>query len=59
MQQDSAAWQKSPPDPVQLALLENHTYLIEAMLARMPVQTPLSPPATRARDAIRNALRNR
>ena len=59
VQQDSAAWQKSPPDPVQLALFENHTYLIEAMLARMPVQTPLSPAATQARDVIREALRNR
>jgi hypothetical protein len=59
VQQDSAVWQKSPPDPVQLALFENHTYLLEAMLARMPTQTPLSPAATQARDAARAALRKR
>jgi hypothetical protein len=49
----------SPPDPIQLALFENHTYLLEAMLARMPAQAPLSPPATQARDAVRAALRMR
>jgi Protein of unknown function (DUF2785) len=59
LQQDSVAWQKSPPDPIQLALVENHTYLLEAMLARMPTRTPLSPAAIQARDAIREALRNR
>jgi hypothetical protein len=59
VQQDSVVWQKSPPDPVQLALFENHTYLLEAMLARMPTQTPLSPAATQARDAARAALRQR
>jgi hypothetical protein len=59
LQQDSVVWQKSPPDPVQLALFENHTYLVEALLARMPTQTPLSPAATQARDAARAALRNR
>ncbi len=59
VQQDNAVWQKSPPDPVQLALFENHTYLLEAMLARMPTQTPLSPAATQARDAARAALRQR
>ena len=59
VQQDDVAWKKSPPDPVQLALFENHTYLLQAMLARMPVKTQLSPAATRARDAIREALRNR
>jgi hypothetical protein len=59
LQRDSAAWQKSPPDPVQLALFENHTYLLEALLARMPTQTPLSPAAAQARDAARAALRKR
>ncbi len=59
VQQDGIAWQKSPPDPVQLALFENHTYLLEAMLARMPTQTPLRPAAIQARDAAREALRNR
>jgi hypothetical protein len=59
VQQDGIAWQKSPPDPVQLALFENHTYLLEALLARMPTQTPLSPAATQARDASRAALRKR
>jgi hypothetical protein len=59
VQQDNAAWQKSPPDPIQLALFENHTYLLEAMLARMPTQAPLSPAATQARDAVRAALRMR
>jgi hypothetical protein len=63
VQQDSVVWQKSPPDPAQLALFENHTYLIEAMLARMPTQiptqTPLSPAATQARDTARAALRKR
>jgi len=59
VQQDSVAWQKSPPDSVQLALFENHTYLLDAMLARMPTQTPLSPAATQARDAARAALRQR
>ncbi len=59
VEQDSAVWQKSPPDPIQLALFENHTYLLEAMLARMPSQTPLSPAATQARDAARAALRKR
>ena len=59
VQQDAIVWQTSPPDPVQLALFENHSYLLEAMLARMPTQTPLSPPAVRARDAAREALRNR
>jgi hypothetical protein len=59
VQQDSIVWQKSPPDPAQLALFENHTYLLEAMLARMPTQTPLSSAATQARDAARAALRKR
>lgn len=59
VQQDSIVWQKSPPDPVQLALFENHTYLLEAMLARMPTQTPLRPAAILARDAARAALRQR
>lgn len=59
VQQDGIVWQTSPPDPAQLALFENHTYLVEAMLARMPTQTPLSPAATQARDAVREALRNR
>jgi hypothetical protein len=59
VEQDSVVWQKSPPDPVQLALFENHTYLLEALLARMPTQTPLSPAATQARDAARAALRKR
>jgi hypothetical protein len=59
VQQDGIVWQKSPPDPVQLALFENHTYLLEALLARMPTQTPLSPAATQARDAARVALRKR
>jgi hypothetical protein len=59
VQQDGIVWQKSPPDPVQLALFENHTYLLEALLARMPTQTPLSPAATQARDAARAALRKR
>jgi hypothetical protein len=59
LQQDSVVWQKSPPDPVQLALFENHTYLLEAMLARMPSRTPLSPAASQAREAIRQVLRNR
>ncbi|HZZ37917.1 MAG TPA: DUF2785 domain-containing protein [Acidobacteriaceae bacterium] len=59
VQQDNIVWQTSPPDPAQLALFENHTYLLEAMLARMPIQTPLSPAATQARDAAREALRNR
>jgi hypothetical protein len=58
-QQDSVVWQKSPPDPVQLALFENHNYLLEALLARMPSQTPLSPAAAQARDAAREALRQR
>jgi hypothetical protein len=59
VQQDGVVWQKSPPDPVQLALFENHTYLLEALLARMPTQTPLSPAAAQARDAARAALRKR
>ena len=59
VQQDGIVWQKSPPDPVELALFENHTYLLEALLARMPTQTPLSPAATQARDAARAALRKR
>lgn len=59
VQQDSAVWQKSPPDPTQLALFENHTYLLEALLARMPTQPPLSPAAIQARDATRAALRSR
>ncbi|HEX6495664.1 MAG TPA: DUF2785 domain-containing protein [Acidobacteriaceae bacterium] len=59
VQQDSVVWQKSPPDPIQLALFENHSYLLEALLARMPTQTPLSPAATQARDAARAALRKR
>ncbi|MDQ1450953.1 MAG: hypothetical protein QOK38_819 [Acidobacteriaceae bacterium] len=59
VQQDGIVWQKSPPDPVPLALFENHTYLLEALLARMPTQTPLSPAATQARDAARAALRKR
>ncbi len=59
VQQDNNVWQKSPPDPVQLSLFENHLYLLEAMAARMPVKTPLSPAATQARDAICEALRNR
>jgi len=59
VQQDSVVWQKSPPDPTELALFENHTYLLEALLARMPTQTPLSPAAIQARDATRAALRNR
>jgi hypothetical protein len=59
LQQDAVVWQKSPPDLTQLALVENHTYLLEALLARMPTQTPLSPAATRARDAARAILRKR
>jgi hypothetical protein len=59
LQQDSAVWRKSPPDLTQLALVENHTYLLEALLARMPTQTPLSPAATQARDAARAILRKR
>jgi hypothetical protein len=59
LQQDSAVWQHSPPDPTQLALFENHTYVVEALLARMPTQTPLSPAATQARDAARTLLRKR
>ena len=59
VQQDSVVWQKDLPDPVQLALFENHNYLLEAMLARMPSQTPLSPAATQARDAVRALLRKR
>jgi hypothetical protein len=59
LEQDSVVWQKSPPDLVQLALFENHSYLLEALLARMPSQTPLSPAATQARDAVRAALRKR
>lgn len=59
LQQDAVVWQKSPPDPVQLALFENHTYLLEALLARMPTQTPLPPAATQARDAARALLRKR
>jgi hypothetical protein len=59
VEQDSIVWQKSPPDPVRLALFENHTYLLEALLARMPSRTPLSPGAAEARDAAREALRNR
>lgn len=59
VEQDGLAWQKSPPDPILLALFENHTYLLEALLARMPTQTPLSPAATQARDAVRAALRKR
>jgi hypothetical protein len=59
VQQDSIVWQNSPPDPVRLALFENHIYLLEALLARMPSRTPLSPAAAEARDAARDALRNR
>jgi hypothetical protein len=59
VRQDGAVWQKSPPDPVQLALFENHTYLLEALLARMPTQTPLSPAAAQARDRARALLRKR
>jgi hypothetical protein len=59
VQQDGAVWQKSPPDQVQLALFENHTYLLEALLARMPTQTPLSPAAAQARDRARAVLRKR
>jgi hypothetical protein len=59
VQQDSVVWQKDLPDPIQLALFENHNYLLEAMLARMPTQTPLSPAATQARDAVRALLRKR
>jgi hypothetical protein len=59
VQQDRVVWQKSPPDLVQLALFENHTYLLEALLARMATQTPLSPGAAQARDAARAALRKR
>jgi hypothetical protein len=59
VEQDSVVWQKSPPDPVQLALFENHSYLLEALIARMPSQTPLSPAATQARGAARAALRKR
>jgi Protein of unknown function (DUF2785) len=59
VQQDSVVWQKDLPDAVQLALFENHNYLLEAMLARMPTQTPLSPAATQARDAVRALLRKR
>ena len=59
VQQDSIVWQNSPPDPVRLALFENHTYLLEALLARMPSRTPLSPAAAEARDAAREALRSR
>jgi hypothetical protein len=59
VQQDNVVWQKSPPDPVQLALFENHLYLLEAMAARIPVKTPLSPAATQAGDALRDALRKR
>jgi hypothetical protein len=59
VQQDGAVWQKSPPDPVQLALFENHTYLLEALLARMPTQTPLSPAAAQARDRARAVQRKR
>jgi Protein of unknown function (DUF2785) len=59
LEQDSIVWQRSPPDPIRLALFENHTYLLEALLARMPSRTPLSPAAVEARDAARDALRNR
>ena len=59
LQQDAVVWHNSPPDPVQLALFENHTYLLEALLARMPTQTPLSPAATQARDRARAVLRKR
>ena len=59
VQQDSVVWQKDLPDAVQLALFENHNYLLEAMLARMPTQSPLSPAATQARDALRTLLRKR
>jgi hypothetical protein len=59
VQQDSVVWQKELPDPIQLALFENHNYLLEAMLARMPSQTPLSSAATQARDAVRALLRKR
>lgn len=59
MQQDRAAFKQSPPDITQLALFENHSYLLEALLAHMPVQTPLSPAAAQARDAVRAALRGR
>ncbi len=59
LEQDSVVWQKSPPDLLQLALFENHSYLLEALLARMPSQTPLSPAATQARDIARAALRKR
>jgi hypothetical protein len=59
VRQDGAVWQKSPPDPVQLALFENHTYLLEALLARMPTQTPLSPAAAQARDRARAVQRKR
>jgi hypothetical protein len=59
LEQDSVVWQKSPPDLVELARFENHSYLLEALLARMPSQTPLSPAATQARDAARAALRRR
>jgi hypothetical protein len=58
-QTDTAVSQKSPPDPVTLALFENHTYLLEALLARMPTQTPLSAKAAQARDAARAAIRQR
>jgi hypothetical protein len=59
VQQDNVVWKKSPPDPVQLALFENHLYLLEAMAGRIPVKTPLSPAAIQARDALRDALRKR
>jgi Protein of unknown function (DUF2785) len=59
LQQDAVVWHNSPPDPVQLALFENHTYLLEALLARMPTQTPLSPAAAQARDQARAVLRKR
>jgi hypothetical protein len=64
VQQDSVAWQKSPPDSVQLALFENHTYICwrpcspvcppRRPCRRLPPRpaTPLEPPCASGSCAL-------
>jgi hypothetical protein len=57
-EEDRAVWSKTPPALAALAKYQNRTYMLEALLANMSMES-LSPAAAGARDAIIKVLRTR
>jgi Protein of unknown function (DUF2785) len=57
-EEDRAVWSKMPAKLAAVAKFQNHTYMFEALLARMSMEN-LSPAGVGARDALINIIKTR